>query len=69
MGYYNDPVNRADKSGAKREIHDGFEPEIDKAKDANKYFFRSDAFAEGDGFMGVDDLDRLRRDKLKHETR
>lgn len=69
MGYYEEPVNRQDKSGENRKVSDGFEPELDKAKLANKTHFRSDAFAEGDGFIGVDDLDRLRRDKLKHETK
>lgn len=69
MGYFEKPVNRTDKAGEKREVQGGFQEEIDKAKLANRDFIRSDAYAEGDGYMGVDDLDRLRREKLKHETK
>jgi hypothetical protein len=70
MGYYDEPVNRADKAGAKRTEHyESSDQELDEAKRADQYQMRTDAFAEGDGYLGVDDLDRLRREKLKHETR
>ena len=38
---------------------------IDKAKVSGKYCVRTDAAAEGVGYLGVDDLDRIRRRKLK----
>lgn len=70
MGYYDKPVNRTDKSGAKRSEHyKSNDSEIDFAKRSDEYGVRSDAFAEGDGYLGLDNLDRLRREKLKHETR
>lgn len=42
---------------------------IDRAGDAGKYGVRTDAAAEGVGYLGVDDLDRIRRKNLKHKTR
>lgn len=42
---------------------------IDKAGDTNKWGIRTDAAAEGVGYLGVDDLDRIRRKNLKHKTR
>lgn len=38
---------------------------IDRAKKANVYGVRTDAAAEGVGYLGVDHLDRIRRRKLK----
>lgn len=43
----------------------GHDELIDRAKGINKYGVRSDAAAEGVGYLGVDDLDRIRRRKLK----
>lgn len=42
-----------------------YDAEIDRAKNSGKQQTRTDAFAEGKGYLGVDDLDRLRRRKLK----
>ena len=42
---------------------------LDRAKKTGKYGVRTDAAAEGVGYIGVDDIDRLRREKLKHETK
>lgn len=42
---------------------------IDRAGDSGKYGIRTDAAAEGVGYLGVDDLDRIRRKNLKHKTR
>lgn len=42
---------------------------IDGAGDSGKYGVRTDAAAEGVGYLGVDDLDRIRRKNLKHKTR
>lgn len=43
----------------------GHDELINRAKDSGKYGVRSDAAAEGVGYLGVDDLDRIRRRKLK----
>jgi hypothetical protein len=43
----------------------GHDKLIDSAKDSGKYGVRTDAAAEGVGYLGVDDLDRIRRRKLK----
>lgn len=56
---------REDKRGG-RASHDEL---IDRAGDNGKYGVRSDIASEGDGYLGVDDLDRIRRKNLKHKTR
>jgi hypothetical protein len=42
---------------------------IDVAGKSGKYGVRSDAAAEGVGYLGVDDLDRIRRKHLAHKMR
>jgi len=42
----------------------GYNEEIDRAKAAGNYQ-RSDAYAEGAGYLGVDDLDKMRRRKIR----
>lgn len=42
---------------------------IDVASDSGKYGVRTDAAAEMVGYLGVDDIDRIRRKNLKHKTR
>lgn len=42
---------------------------IENAGDSGQYGVRTDAAAEGVGYLGVDDLDRIRRKNLKHKTR
>jgi hypothetical protein len=42
---------------------------IDRAGDSGKYGVRTDAAAEGVGYLGMDDIDRIRRKNLKHKTR
>lgn len=56
---------RQDKVG-RRAGHDEL---IDRAGNAGRYGVRTDAASEGDGYLGVDDLDRIRRKNLKHKTR
>lgn len=53
----------------KRSVRTSHEELIDRAGDNGKYGVRSDAAAEGSGYLGVDDLDRIRRKNLKHKTR
>jgi hypothetical protein len=38
---------------------------IDASKKINNYGVRTDAAAEGVGYLGVDDLDKIRRRKLR----
>ncbi len=47
----------------------GHDALIEVAGDTGKYGYRTDAAAEGVGYLGVDDLDRIRRKNLKHRTR
>ena len=42
---------------------------IDYAGNCGKRGVRTDAAAEGDGYLGMDDIDRIRRKNLKHKTR
>jgi len=42
---------------------------IERAGNTGKYGVRTDAAAEGVGYLGVDDIDRIRRKNLKHKTR
>jgi len=69
MRYYEKPVNRADKDGERMTRHESKQNEIKAATKADNYGVRTDAFAEGDGYLGVDDLDRMRRERLKHQTK
>ncbi len=47
----------------------GHDELIERAGDSGKYGVRTDAAAEGVGYLGVDDLDKIRRENLKHKTR
>ncbi|HWW39641.1 hypothetical protein [Pedobacter sp.] len=39
------------------------------AEDAGKHGVRTDIYAEGCDYIGVDDIDRIRRKNLKHKLR
>jgi hypothetical protein len=47
----------------------GHDELIERAGDSGKFGVRTDAAAEGVGYLGVDDLDRIRRKNLKHIVR
>lgn len=51
--------------GGDRAGHDEL---IDRAGNSGKYGVRTDAAAEGIGYLGMDDLDRIRRERLKKQT-
>jgi len=58
--------SKENKSKTSREAgYSSHDSSIEKAKDANKFGDRTDAYAEGVGYLGVDDLDRIRRRKLR----
>lgn len=66
MAYENAPVSRTDKGGKRRSEHGGYNAEIDKAKAArNSQLKDSDPLVEKEGFLGVDDLDKMRRRKVR----
>lgn len=60
------PIEVREDNGGSRANHDEL---IDRAGDSGKHGVRTDAAAEGVGYLGVDDLNRIRRKNLKHKTR
>jgi hypothetical protein len=46
----------------------GHDALIDRAANTGKYGVRTDAAAEGVGYLGMDDLDRIRRKRLNKQT-
>ena len=69
MGYYDTPKKPIKVLNGKSGNYASHDTLIDRAGDAGKYGCRSDAAADGVGYLGVDDLNRLRREKLKHSTK
>ncbi len=67
MAYENEPVNRTDKAGALRKPpYYGYNECIDIAKRARDNQLKdSDPMVEKEGFLGVDDIDRMRRRKIR----
>lgn len=60
------PIEIRDGKGCGYAGHDQL---IDQASQAGKFNVRSDAAAEGDGYLGMDDLDRIRRERLAKQTK
>lgn len=60
------PIVVRDGSDTGRAGHDEL---IDRASSSGRYGVRTDAAAEGDGYLGMDDIDRIRRQRLKNQTR
>lgn len=69
MAYDEVPKKPIEVREGKSVNYAGHDELIDRAGDTGKYGVRTDAAAEGVGYLGVDDLDRIRRKKLNHETR
>jgi hypothetical protein len=69
MAYDEVPKKKIEVREGKGPNYAGHDELIDRAGDSGKYGVRTDAAAEGVGYLGVDDLDRIRRKKLKHETK
>lgn len=65
MAYDETPRKKIEVREGKDGVYAGHDKLIDNAKASGKYGVRSDAAAEGVGYLGVDDLDRIRRRKLK----
>lgn len=66
MAYEDKPVSRNDRDGAVRKERYGYNECIDRAKSArNSQLNDSNPMMEKEGFLGVDDLDRMRRRKIR----
>lgn len=59
------PIEIRDGKGNGRAGHDEL---IERAADSGKEGVRTDAEAEGVGFLGMDDIDRIRRKRLNKQT-
>lgn len=65
MAYYEEAPNNPETRINNKTDHDRC---IQYGVDAGKGQMRTDAFAEGVGYLGVDDLDRIRRRNLGFKT-
>jgi hypothetical protein len=69
MAYDDVPRKSIDVREGRKEGFKDHDALIDTAGDTGKYGVRTDAAGESAGYLGVDDLDRIRRKNLKHKTR
>ncbi len=66
MAYENTPIKRQDTDGTDRSVKPGYNTEIDRAKSARDNQLKdSDPMVEKEGFLGVDNLDKMRRRKVR----
>ncbi len=66
MAYENTPVKRGDTAGSPRNSPTDYDRDIDSAKRArNNQLKDTDPMVEKEGFLGVDDLDKMRRRKVR----
>lgn len=66
MAYDESSIKRSDTSGEGRRSPTDYNQTIDKAKFArNNQLKDSDPMVEKEGFLGVDDLDKMRRRKIR----
>jgi hypothetical protein len=64
MAYEEPKIRRNDTDGEDRPKRYSHDECIENAKKSGNYE-RTDAYAEGVGYLGVDDMDRIRRRKLR----
>ncbi len=69
MAYDEVPKKPIEIREGRKEGLKGHDPLIETAGDSGKYGVRSDINAEGADYLGMDDIDRIRRKNLKHKTR
>lgn len=69
MAYDDIPRKPIEIREGRKEGFKGHDSLIEAGCDAGKYGVRTDVASEGVGYLGVDDLDRMRRKNLKHKTR
>lgn len=66
MAYENAPVKGRQTDGKDRRTKPGYNAEIDSAKAARDNTLKdSDPTVEKEGFLGVDNLDKMRRRKIR----
>lgn len=66
MAYEDAPLKRTDTDGKVRHNEPGYNAEIDRAKNArDSQLTDSDPMVQKDGFLGIDDLDKMRRRKVR----
>lgn len=66
MAYENSPVNRSDKAGSDRTSKTNYNQEIDSAKNArNNQLKDTDPMVEKEGFLGVDNVEKMRRRNIR----
>ncbi len=68
MAYDEVPKKPIEVREGKSPNYAGHDELIDRAGNSGKYGVRTDAAAEGVGYLGVDDLDRIRRKRLIKQT-
>lgn len=69
MGYFDTPAKPIKLRDGNESGYASHDKDISMASDAGKYCDRTDAASQGAGYLGVDDLDRIRRKNLRHRTR
>jgi hypothetical protein len=69
MAYDDVPRKPIEVREGRKDGYRGHDELIDRGGDSGKYGVRTDAAAEGVGYLGMDDIDRIRRKNLKHKTR
>lgn len=69
MAYDEVPRKPIEVREGRKEGFKGHDPLIEEASDSGKYGVRTDVDAEGVGYLGMDDIDRIRRKNLKHKIR
>ena len=69
MAYDEVPRKPIEIREGRKEGYKGHDPLIETAADSGKFGERTDMANEITGYLGVDDLDRIRRKNLKHKTR
>ena len=69
MAYDDMPKKPIEVREGRKEGYYNHDECIENGGNDGKFGVRTDAAAEGVGYLGVDDLDRIRRKNLKHKTR
>lgn len=66
MAYENKPIKRTDMDWSNRTSPTDYNRDIDAAKVARNNQLRdTDPMIEKEGFLGVDDIDKMRRRKIR----
>ena len=69
MAYDDVPRKPIEIREGRKDGFEGHDSLIESEGDSGQYGVRTDVAAEGIGYLGMDDIDRIRRKNLKHRTR